>query len=83
MLVFEVHCSVADFKNRLRRTRRDSLDAIKQMKLPEDDEKKEKDIVEKTLAQVLALSAAILAAPFDDLWLACAQYSSLIVWLST
>jgi ribosome recycling factor len=40
------------FKNRLRRARRDALDGIKLMKLPEDDEKKEREAVEKTLAQV-------------------------------
>ena len=54
----------AYFKNRLRRTRRDSLDAIKQMKLPEDDEKREREIVEKTLAQVFARVTVIVAAPF-------------------
>jgi hypothetical protein len=42
----------AYFKNRLRRARRDALDTIKQMKLPEDDDKREKEVVEKTLAQV-------------------------------
>jgi ribosome recycling factor len=42
------------YKNRLRRARRDALDGIKLMKLPEDDEKKEREVVEKTLAQVIA-----------------------------
>jgi len=51
----------AYFKNRLRRTRRDSLDAIKQMKLPEDDEKREREIVEKTLVQVCAAHCMLLA----------------------
>ncbi len=54
----------AYFKNRLRRTRRDSLDTIKQMKLPEDDEKREKEIVEKTLAQVRTCNELFAVSPF-------------------
>jgi hypothetical protein len=50
------------FKNRLRRARRDALDAIKHMKLPEDDEKKEREVVEKTLAQVCV--RILCTAPF-------------------
>ena len=34
------------------------------MKLPEDDEKREREIVEKTLAQVFARITVIVAAPF-------------------
>jgi hypothetical protein len=51
---------LAYFKNRLRRTRRDSLDAIKQMKLPEDDEKREREVVERTLAQVRTCILSLL-----------------------
>ena len=50
------------FKNRLRRARRDALDAIKHMKLPEDDEKKEREVVEKTLAQVIARIICVAAS---------------------
>jgi hypothetical protein len=53
----------ADFKNRLRRTRRDSLDTIKQMKLPEDDEKREREIVEKTLTQVRTCNVLFAVSP--------------------
>ena len=66
-----VECVAANFfayfKNRLRRARRDALDTIKQMKLPEDDDKREKEVVEKTLAQVCVCNIVFVVVPFDVL----------------
>ena len=37
------------------------------MKLPEDDDKREKEVVEKTLAQVCVCNIVFVVVPFDVL----------------
>jgi hypothetical protein len=68
--------ALAYFKNRLRRTRRESLDSIKQMKLPEDDEKREREVVEKTLSQVQARNVRLLLHFMSSFGFLCPVFCS-------